>query len=201
MGDINMDNRRAHHPGKEQEFPRLSVGDFIMGCPQTDRSGLTGRVMFIYLTLTGEITGYTVSLADTDQGVGPDLQPGDQFGASLAIMQDLDKNGLQELAVGAPGDNDNGESSGAVYVLYYRRRQWHPTPFPFLKFILIVTLVPFFCCCMIWSGVSYFFFYFRRKPDPIEIIVKQSGLEINPNRKRPKYVFMDNIVHADNYTL
>jgi hypothetical protein len=201
MGDINRDDRKARYPHREYNPPMPSVGDFLSGCPQTESGSRPGRLFFVYLTVTGHISGHTVSPADTDEGVGPDLMPGDRFGSALTIMQDWDKNGMREVAVGAPGDSDGGESAGAVYVMFYRRRRFHPTPFDFVTFICTVVLVPFAFCCLLWTGIAYFFWHFRRRPDPVEIIVKQSNLEINPNRKRPKYIFMDNVVHADNYTL
>ena len=42
----------------------------------------------------------------------------DQFGSSLALIPDLDGDGLDELLVGATGDDDYYEESGAVYMLY-----------------------------------------------------------------------------------
>lgn len=41
---------------------------------------------------------------------------GDRFGASLALMPDLDGDGTPELAVGAPLDDDGGSQSGAISV-------------------------------------------------------------------------------------
>ena len=84
-----------------------------MGCPPTDSSGLTGRFFFVFLDEFGELAGHAVSLAETDYPgkVGPTLLPGDQFGSSLAVMQDWDKNDIREVAVGAPGDDDGGEES------------------------------------------------------------------------------------------
>ena len=39
---------------------------------------------------------------------------GDSFGAALAALDDWDGDGLTELAVGAPGNDDSGSAAGAV---------------------------------------------------------------------------------------
>ena len=40
------------------------------------------------------------------------------LGASLSGLGDLDGDGLVDLAVGAPGDDDGGANRGAVWILY-----------------------------------------------------------------------------------
>lgn len=41
----------------------------------------------------------------------------DGFGASVAVVGDVDGNGVVDVAVGVPADNDGGTDRGAVYVL------------------------------------------------------------------------------------
>ena len=81
-------------------------------------------------------------------------------------FQDLDGNGLKEVVVGSPGYN---ESAGAVYILFMRRRRFHP-PIPDVFLYYFKILFPIFCiisCCC--GSCGYFFWYFRRKPDEIEV--------------------------------
>lgn len=47
---------------------------------------------------------------------GPELSPGDRFGASLANIGDLDGDGIPEIAVGAPGDAGAGRLRGALHL-------------------------------------------------------------------------------------
>ena len=50
-----------------------------------------------------------------------ELDPGDQFGTSIANLGDLDGDGVADLAVGATGDDDGGpgnNSRGAVWILF-----------------------------------------------------------------------------------
>jgi hypothetical protein len=46
------------------------------------------------------------------------LDPGDRFGAATAALGDVDGDGIGDVAVGAPGDDDGGDGKGAVYVLF-----------------------------------------------------------------------------------
>ncbi len=46
------------------------------------------------------------------------LDDGDLFGNSAVSLGDLDGDGLTDLAVGAPDDDDGGENRGAVWVLF-----------------------------------------------------------------------------------
>lgn len=167
--------------------------------------------MFIYLNERGEIDGRTVIPADTDierHKVGFDLQPFDQFGQSVAPYQDIDKNGIREIVVGAPGSdyhnsarNISLRNTGAIYLLYPRRRRYHPIPFDWWAFYLMIT-IPLFCCfASCTSGTTYFCWHFRRQPDEIEMIVKKSGLAIDPKKPRTKYKRQDNAVYCDGYTV
>ncbi len=50
-----------------------------------------------------------------------DLSDGDHFGRSMAALGDLDRDGIGELAVGAPEDDDGGLNRGAVWILFLAR--------------------------------------------------------------------------------
>jgi hypothetical protein len=49
------------------------------------------------------------------QGVTSD---GDLFGEAVGITDDMNGDGIPEIIVGAPKDDEGGDFSGAVYVLF-----------------------------------------------------------------------------------
>ncbi|MFW9842864.1 MAG: hypothetical protein ACFFES_18405, partial [Candidatus Thorarchaeota archaeon] len=61
-------------------------------------------------------------ISDTEGGFDGVLDSADWFGASVAALGDLDGDGVSDLAVGSPGDDDGGSGPyadrGAVYVLF-----------------------------------------------------------------------------------
>jgi hypothetical protein len=59
----------------------------------------------------------TVEINDSTTN-GPTLANTDNFGVSIANIGDLDGNGVNDLAVGANGDETGGANRGAVHILY-----------------------------------------------------------------------------------
>lgn len=57
-------------------------------------------------------------IGDLLGGFTVDLETFDRFGGALAVVGDLDGNGVPDLAVGAYGDDDGGPDQGAVYILF-----------------------------------------------------------------------------------
>ncbi len=57
-------------------------------------------------------------ISDTEGGFTGMLDDVDRFGVSAASLGDLDGDGVGDLAVGAPRDDDGGGGHGAVWVLF-----------------------------------------------------------------------------------
>ena len=57
-------------------------------------------------------------ISDTQGGFTGILDNIDLFGTSVASLGDLDGDGVGDLAVGAYGDDDEGENRGAVWILF-----------------------------------------------------------------------------------
>ena len=79
----------------------------------------------------GEVEDYVVSIATPAFGIasgmvkiasdvdgGPTLSDVDFFGRGASSLGDLDRDGITDLAVGAPWDDTGGPNRGAVYVLF-----------------------------------------------------------------------------------
>ena len=62
---------------------------------------------------------------------GPDLTSGDQFGYSVEHLDDLDRDGVNDLAVGAINDDEGtGTNLGAVHIIFMNTCLLYTSPSP-----------------------------------------------------------------------
>ncbi len=91
-----------------------AVCDYLEPC--TDR----GALWLLFLNPDGTVKDHH-KLSDTAGGFYGVLDDDDSFGIAPALLGDLDGDGVQDLAVGALGDDDGGVDRGAVWVLFVDR--------------------------------------------------------------------------------
>ena len=65
----------------------------------------------------GEVLSHQ-KISDTEGGFTGLLDGGDQLGTSVALLKDLDGDGVGDMAVGALTDDDGGTNRGAVWILF-----------------------------------------------------------------------------------
>ena len=93
------------------------VNDLAVGAPKDHAGGSDrGQVYIIFMNADGSVDS-TVKIDDTTTN-GPDLTNNDNFGHSVANIGDLDGDGVNDLAVGAPEDNTGGADRGTVHILF-----------------------------------------------------------------------------------
>lgn len=75
-----------------------------------------GRYRLMRLNSVGRALAHSVVELRGPEGRSYLVERGDAFGASLALLGNLDGLGLPEIAIGAPGVDDVGTSTGAVWI-------------------------------------------------------------------------------------
>lgn len=102
IGDLNNDL-----------IPEIAVGARL----SDDGGGDRGAVWILFMAADGTVTAGQ-KISDTDGDFAGTLQDGDRFGSSIAGIGDLDGDGIEDIAVGAIGDDDGGTDRGAVWILF-----------------------------------------------------------------------------------
>lgn len=83
----------------------------------SDGGAKAGAVWLLFLKPNGTVDKYR-KLTPADGGFPFQLQAGDLFGRSIAPLPDMNGDGIPDVAIGAPGDDDAGPDAGCVYVAY-----------------------------------------------------------------------------------
>jgi hypothetical protein len=99
------------------------IGDLAVGAIGDDDGGAPfhesnrGAVWILFLNGDGTVKAEQ-KISDTQGGFGGVLHDGDFFGYSVAGLGDIDGDGVGDLAVGAPFDDDRGTDYGALWILF-----------------------------------------------------------------------------------
>lgn len=93
-------------------------GDSVpdMAVSQSNYNGSRGAVWILLMNDDGTVKD-DQRISNNYSGLPDTLDAGDVFGGRLAALDDLDGDGLNELAVLAAGDDDGASNRGAVYIL------------------------------------------------------------------------------------
>jgi len=95
------------------------VADLAVGALGDDDGNLgAGAVYILRLTTSGTATSFTKLSASYGMPAVFSLEEDAQFGQSVSYVGDANGDGVADLLVGAPGDDDAAVDSGAVYLIY-----------------------------------------------------------------------------------
>ena len=96
------------------------LDDLIVGARSDSPNGIGSGAAFVVFGRTDNSSA--VELSDVEAGTGGfvinGVSGGDLAGWSVSGAGDVNGDGLDDLVVGAPGDDPNGLSSGAVFIVY-----------------------------------------------------------------------------------
>ena len=94
------------------------IPDVAISTTRDDDGGSDrGAVYIVFLNANGTVKDYQ-KISSTEGGFGASLENEDHFGGSLALIGDLNGDGVQDIAVGAYDDDDGGTKRGAIYILF-----------------------------------------------------------------------------------
>ena len=98
------------------------VGDLAVGARNDDDGSSfpgadRGAVWVLFLNADGTVRSQQ-KISATQGGFAGELDDNDFFGISISTLGDLDGDGVNDLAVGALGDDDTLDARGAVWVLF-----------------------------------------------------------------------------------
>jgi hypothetical protein len=107
VGDVNGDGK----------------ADILIGAPGSYGHKNAGQAYLIF----GKSTGWSsdISLTNADVIFKAENE-GDLAGFSVAAAGDVNGDGLADLLIGAPYNNDNGKVTGKVYLILGRTSGWKP---------------------------------------------------------------------------
>lgn len=101
------------------DLDKDGVGDLAAGNPWDDDGGYNcGAIWILFMKKDGTVKRQT-KISNLSGNFGMNLTTWNNFGTSLSGIGDLNNDGIQDMAVCAPGGNQNGYlNSGSVWILF-----------------------------------------------------------------------------------
>jgi len=122
-GTLDQDDNFGNSVANIGDLDNDGIDDIAVGAVFDDDGQFNrGAVYILFMNDDGTVVDGTVDseqkISDTAGGFTGVLDNLDFFGQSVANIGDLDNDGVEDLAVGAPFDDDGGSSRGAVWILF-----------------------------------------------------------------------------------
>ncbi len=85
--------------------------DLVAGAPGDATAGANAGAIYVF-------SGTSAGLGAAAKILAPDAAAGDTFGLALGAAGDVNGDGIPDVVIGAPRDDDRGNNAGAIYVAY-----------------------------------------------------------------------------------
>ncbi|MBL6721882.1 MAG: FG-GAP repeat protein, partial [Planctomycetes bacterium] len=92
--------------------------ELAVGAPGDDAAGENEGAVWLLRISSGGTLASAGKIAEGSSGFTGSLATGDSFGSAVAAIGDLNDDGTPDLAVGAPRHDEDGENTGAVWILF-----------------------------------------------------------------------------------
>jgi len=89
--------------------------EIIVGSDGSSNGQLKGSFWILYMNANGSVNGQQ-EISDADPKLNGRIVNGDQFARGVTVLQDLNNDGLVELAIGTQRDDEIANDAGAIYI-------------------------------------------------------------------------------------
>ncbi len=117
-GVLDDDDRFGHSMAGLGNLDGALGGDLIVTAHRDDDGGVNrGAAWVLFLNTNGTVSSHQ-KISHTEGGFTGGLADNDFFGRSAVVPGDVDGDGIIDVVIGAPFDDDGGADRGAVWVLF-----------------------------------------------------------------------------------
>ena len=118
-GQLDADDNFGRSIAGLGDLDHDSVPDIAVGADSDDDGGFNfGAVWVLFLRSDGTVKAFQ-KISSIYGGFSGGVGRGDKF-SLVSSLGDIDGDGVTDIAVGAPYDDDGGTNSGSVYILFLR---------------------------------------------------------------------------------
>jgi hypothetical protein len=94
------------------------IEDLVIGSPGDNDGGYGRGALWILFMNTNGTVNLHQKISDTEGNFTGIFDEAQNLGLSVASIGDLDRDGIKDLAIGSPCDDDGGDCRGAIYILF-----------------------------------------------------------------------------------
>ena len=117
-GDLEDFDRFGIAAGALGDLDGDGVNDLAVGAfHDNDQASNCGAVWILFLSPDGTVKSHQ-KISALWGGFGGSLDSDDNFGRGIAVLGDLDGDGVTDIAAGAEFDDDGASNCGAVWILF-----------------------------------------------------------------------------------